>query len=207
MIKRARVLLALILLGSLALLAVGCASDGESNRDALNANGNRSGNSNDSGDADRKFVTEAAIGGMAEVRLGQIAAQKAMDDEVKQFGQRMVDDHSRANGELKQIASRKGLTLPTELDPIHLEIVDRLSNLAGPDFDRAYMGEMVKDHTRDVSDFERASIVAQDADVKSFAGKTLPTLREHLEMAQALHSRVSATSKPSLRRLPNSNSQ
>lgn len=203
MIKRARVLLALILVGSLALLAVGCASDGE-------GNGNRSGNSNNSrssGDADHKFVTEAAIGGMAEVQLGQMAAQKAMDDEVKQFGQRMVEDHSRANNELKQIASQKGITLPAELDPVHREIVNRLSNLSGPDFDRAYMGEMVKDHTRDVSDFEQASLVAQDADLKSFAGKTLPTLREHLEMAQSLHSKVSTTSKPSLRRLPNSNSQ
>ena len=207
MIKRARVLLALILAGGLALLAVGCASDGEKNSDAVNANGSRSGSSNNSGDTDRKFVTEAAMGGMAEVQLGQMAAQKAMDDEVKQFGQRMINDHSRANGELKQIASQKSITLPTELDPIHREIVDRLSKLAGPDFDRAYMGEMVKDHTRDISDFEQASVVAQDADVKAFAGKTLPALREHLEMAEALHAKVSATSKPSLRRLPNSNPQ
>ena len=135
---------------------------------------------------DRDFVMDAAMGGMMEVELGRVAAQQGMSDAVKQFGQRMVDDHSKANTELMSLASSKGITLPTELDAKHREHVTKLSSMTGAEFDRAYAKMMVSDHKKDVGEFEKQSTRGMDADLKAFASKTLPTLKEHLQMAQAL---------------------
>lgn len=140
------------------------------------------------GSADRKFVMEAAMGGMAEVELGRLAAERGSSDAVKQFGQRMVDDHSRANSELTQIASGKGITLPTGLDAKHRALMTKMSALSGAAFDRAYAKEMVKDHNKDVALFQREATRGADSDVKAFAQKTLPTLQEHLQMARSLPS-------------------
>lgn len=135
---------------------------------------------------DRNFIMDAAMGGMMEVELGRVAAQKGATDAVKQFGQRMVDDHSAANNELMSIASNKGITLPAELDAKHREHVTKLSGMSGADFDRAYVKMMVSDHEKDVSEFERQGTRGADPDLKAFASKTLPTLQEHLKMARAL---------------------
>lgn len=135
--------------------------------------------------SDRKFMEKAAQGGMAEVKLGQLAAEKAGADQVKKFGQRMVDDHSKANDQLKQIASSKGVQLPTELDKSTQREYDKLSKLSGPDFDREYMDHMVSDHKKDVGDFKKESSKAKDADLKQFASSTLPTLEEHLNLAKS----------------------
>jgi putative membrane protein len=133
---------------------------------------------------DHMFMTEAAIGGMTEVRLGQLATERAASADVKMFGQHMVDDHGKANEELMSLASQKNVTLPTTLDAKHQAMVDKLSKLSGAEFDSAYMKEMVKDHEKDVSEFEKASKSAEDADLKAWAAKTLPTLRSHLQMAR-----------------------
>ena len=135
---------------------------------------------------DRNFVMEAAMGGMMEVELGRIAAQQGMSDAVKQFGQRMVDDHSKANQELMTLASTKGITLPTTLGEKHRAHVTKLSGMTGRDFDREYVKMMVSDHRKDVNEFEKQSTRGTDADLKAFATKTLPTLQEHLRMAEAL---------------------
>jgi putative membrane protein len=139
---------------------------------------------------DREFMTKAAIGGMAEVELGRMAAQKASNSDVKTFGKHMVDDHSKANDELKQLASQKGVTLPTEVDAKHKETMDRLSKLSGAAFDNAYVSEMVRDHTEDVSEFEKEASQGQNSDVKAWAAKTLPTLRSHLEMIRDIESKM-----------------
>ena len=135
--------------------------------------------------SDRKFMEKAAEGGMAEVKLGQLAAQKASAEQVKQFGQRMVDVHSKANDQLKQLASTKNVTLPTNLDKSTQREYDKLSKLSGADFDREYMKHMVSDHKKDVSEFKSESNKAKDADLKQFASSTLPTLQEHLNLAQS----------------------
>jgi putative membrane protein len=137
--------------------------------------------------ADQKFMLEAAMGGMMEVELGKVAVQKGSSEAIKKFGQRMIDDHSKANSELTALATSKGLTVPTELDAKHKTDVDKLSKLSGDAFDRAYAKEMLKDHTKDVSEFERQSTRAADADLKAFVSKTLPTLKEHLELAKSLN--------------------
>lgn len=185
----------LVLLVTLALLMAACADSSNSNThgnaNVGNANGSMASNAVSSGDRD--FMTKAAIGGMEEVELGRMATQKAASNDVKQFGQHMVDDHSKANNELKALAAQKNVTLPTALDQAHQGDVDRLTKMAGAAFDREYMGMMVKDHVEDVADFEREAANGADPDVKQWAGRTVPTLRQHLQMAQETAAKVGAS--------------
>jgi len=136
---------------------------------------------------DHEFVMDAAMGGLMEVELGRVAAQQGTSEAVKQFGQRMVDDHSKANAELMTLAQGKGMTLPTQLDEKHQKNVTKLSAMKGAEFDRAYSKMMLSDHEKDVAEFEKQSTKAADPDLKAFASKTLPTLQEHLQMARALN--------------------
>jgi len=132
---------------------------------------------------DRDFMTEAAQGGMAEVKLGQLAADKGNSADVKRFGQQMVDDHGKANQELMSLAQTKNVTLPTDLGK-HQKTYDKLQKLSGDDFDKAYIKDMVEDHKDDVKAFQKQAERGQDRDVKEWAAKTLPTLQDHLKMAQ-----------------------
>jgi putative membrane protein len=142
---------------------------------------------------DSKFVKEAAVGGMEEVQLGQLAAQKASDPDVKNFGQRMVDDHSKANDQLKQLASQKGVTVASTLPPSKQKDVDQLSKLSGAAFDKKYVSMMVQDHKKDVAEFKKTSTHAKDADVKSWASATLPTLQDHLKMIEDISAKMHPT--------------
>jgi len=136
--------------------------------------------------ADRDFMIKAAQGGMAEVKTGNLAATQAQNSKVKAFGERMVKDHSQANDKLMALAQSKGVTLPTKPDSKDQHTLEHLQGLSGTDFDKAYADDMVKDHKTDVREFERAANNASDPDVKSFAQQTLPTLKHHLAMAEAL---------------------
>ncbi len=136
--------------------------------------------------ADKKFVEDAARGGMAEVALGQLAAQKATSPEVKSLAQQMVDDHQKANDELKTVAAQVGVTLPTEVGAKDKAEESRLERLSGAEFDRAYVQSMVRDHEKDVAEFSKESKAGRDAAVKDWASKTLPQLQSHLEHAQSL---------------------
>jgi len=140
--------------------------------------------------SDEKFADAAAVGGMEEVQLGQLAAQKGASDEVRQFGQRMVDDHSKAGDDLKQVASGKGWTLPAALDAKAQADVQKLSALSGDKFDKEYVSMMLKDHKKDVAEFQKESTGGADADIKSFAARTLPVIREHLQMIQRIHDKM-----------------
>src|SRR5256714_12178220 len=140
--------------------------------------------------SDEKFADAAAVGGMEEVQLGQLAAQKGASDEVRQFGQRMVDDHSKAGDDLKQVASGKGWTLPSALDAKAQADVQKLSALSGEKFDKEYVGMMLKDHKKDVAEFQKESTGGADADIKSFAARTLPVIQEHLQMIQRIHDKM-----------------
>jgi putative membrane protein len=103
----------------------------------------------------------------------------------------MVQDHTKINQDLQRLASSKGVTLPSALDDKHRNTVDRLSKLNGKDFDREYMHEMVRDHKEDVAEFQREAESAQDPDVKAFATNYLPTLQDHLRMAEEIEKKVS----------------
>jgi putative membrane protein len=184
-IKIAHVVAVIVIL-LVAAVVMGVARQGES---SVGQNSNQSGGGAASSvsNADRKFAMTAAMDGMAEVELGRLATERGASDAVKQFGQRMVDDHSKANDELKQWAATAGVTLPTALDAKHRAVVSKMSGLSGAAFDRAYAKEMVKDHTKAVQLFQRESERGADAGLKSFAAATLPTLREHLQMARSLN--------------------
>ena len=142
---------------------------------------------------DSTFVTEAAADGTAEVEHGRLATQNASSADVKQFGQHMVDDHSKANTELKSIASQKQITIPAELTGKHKAMQDKLSKLKGAEFDKAYMAHMVTAHQQAVNLFEREVKTGKDAELKAWAQKTLPNLQEHLKMARDINAKLGKT--------------
>jgi putative membrane protein len=137
---------------------------------------------------DRAFVTKAAQGGLMEVAAGNLAAKRALDPAVKAFGQKMVTDHTAANEKLKSLADSKQMPLPDAVSPEENAALAKLESLVGADFDKTYSQMMVKDHVEDISEFEKEVKQGQDADVKSFAENTLPTLRHHLMLARRLSS-------------------
>lgn len=136
------------------------------------------------------FAREAAIGGMSEVELGRLAAEKATDPAVKAFGQQMVDDHTKANADLRAIAAQAGVSLPDSVGSKQKKTFDKLSALSGAAFDRAYIDDMVADHKEDVAAFEKAARFSGDSPFKKFAADKLPTLREHLKMAEEAQASV-----------------
>ncbi len=133
---------------------------------------------------DKSFMEKAASGGMAEVEQGKLAQQKAQAPEVKQFADRMVQDHTKANDELKQIARSSQVQLPDKMDESAQKEMDKLQKLSGAQFDQEYMKHEVSDHKKDVKEFQKEAKSAKDPDVKRFASQTAPTLGEHLKMAQ-----------------------
>jgi putative membrane protein len=141
-------------------------------------------------DADQQFMKEAATGGMAEVDLGRLAARKGKNAQVRSFGNRMVRDHSKANVELKSLARRKKIALPTSLTDEQKNEKANLMKLAGAEFDREYMRMMVEDHDKDVAAFQQKSSDAGDADLKAFVTKTLPVLQTHQKMAHDIQGKV-----------------
>ena len=146
-----------------------------------------------SGISDSQFLIEAAQGGMAEVQLGQLAQQRAASSAVKQFGLRMVQDHTQANNQLLQLSTQKGVTLPPELDARHAAVREQLSQLSGSSFDQAYMNAMIQDHIDTISLFQREAEQGQAQDVKAWASSTLPTLQEHLQMARTVAASITST--------------
>ncbi len=139
---------------------------------------------------EKLFMENAARGNMLEVQLGNLAAQKATSNEVKQFGQRMATDHGQLGQRLQQLASNMNVTLPQDLKPEQQTAVSRLEKLSGKAFDREFMSRMISDHTRDISEFERASTQATNSDIKQFASEALPTLRDHLKMAREISAKL-----------------
>lgn len=139
---------------------------------------------------DTEFIMKAAQGGMAEVELGKLAATKAQSPEVKNYAQKMVDDHSKVNGELKALAARKNLSLPDRLDIAHQSLMDRLKGLSGAEFDKAYVEAMVDEHQKTVELFKNEVQNGDDGDVKKWANSILPTLQAHLEMIKNIQAKM-----------------
>jgi putative membrane protein len=135
---------------------------------------------------DQTFAKKAVVGGLAEVQLGKMAVEHAASPDVKQFAQRMIEDHGKANRELTALVEKKGISVPTAPHQQHQAEADRLAKLQGAAFDRAYIQQMVKDHEEDVRLFSTQAKEGNDAELRSFAVKTLPTLEEHLNMARNL---------------------
>jgi putative membrane protein len=134
--------------------------------------------------SDADFAKKAAAGGIAEVKMGQLAQEKGSSEEVKNFGKKMVDDHTQANDKLKEIASQQNIKLPSDMDKHDRAEYNKLSKLSGDAFDKEYTRDMIKDHRDDISDFQDEAKGGQNEAIKNFASETLPTLEMHLKMAR-----------------------
>lgn len=143
--------------------------------------------------SDQAFAKDAAAGGIAEVKLGQLAQDRGSNQMVKSFGERMVVEHSSANDKLKEAASKANVALPEEMSSKDQALYSRLSKLNGAEFDREYAKAMVEDHTKDVSEFRKEAKSGKDPNIKMFAEQTLPTLEEHLNQAKEMERSVSAS--------------
>lgn len=143
---------------------------------------------------DSRFVLNAAAGGMAEVKLAELAQEKASDPSVRAFGRRMAEDHTKAGEQLKQLAQSQNITLPVELRSADQARYEQLSKLRGPEFDHAYMQIMVTDHQKDVAEFQKEASNGKNTAIKDFAAQTLPILEDHLREARD----VAANRKASL---------
>lgn len=139
--------------------------------------------------ADKEFVVNAGMAGLAEVQMGNLALKNARSADVKAFAQRMVSDHSRSNAELSQLVTAKGLALPAELAGKHQQALEHLQTLSGAEFDKAYMQHMVTDHQEAVTLFQTGTTAA-DADIQAYASKTLPILQQHLELATTVAGKI-----------------
>lgn len=138
-------------------------------------------------EADAKFTTEAAVGGMAEVELGKMALEKSSNPQVKEFATMMVKDHGMANTELMAIAKQKNITLPSTVDDEHKKKMEDLSKKTGTDFDKAYVSAMVDGHKSTLKLMEDESKDGKDADLKAFATKTAPIVQSHLQMINKIN--------------------
>jgi putative membrane protein len=137
----------------------------------------------------KTFVETAAQDGMAEVDMAKLALKKSSNSDVKQFAQKMEQDHEQADDQLSSIAKSKGMTVPDKLDAKHEAMLKSLSAKSGKAFDRAYAEHMAKDHAKAVALFQGAA-QSSDADLAAFAKKTLPTLEEHKQLADNLNASV-----------------
>jgi len=158
------------------------------NANMANSTGATNANSNTAVVQDN-FWTKAATSGLAEVELGKLAAQKAQNPEVKKFAQMMVADHTKANDELKALATKKSVMIPTVLDSSHQSLLQKLQGLSGADFDKAYVEGQVDDHETAV-DLMEDNADNSDADIKAFAAKTLPVVQSHLKMIQGIQGKM-----------------
>jgi putative membrane protein len=138
----------------------------------------------------KDFAKEAAEGGMMEVQLGNIAEKNAVTQSVKDFGKMMVDDHSKINDNLKDLAAKKNVTLPTTVSNDQQKHIDRLSKKNGNDFDKDYVSMMIDDHKKDIAEFKKSGDKITDPDFKDFVIKTLPILQKHLDSIQAIKKRM-----------------
>jgi putative membrane protein len=139
---------------------------------------------------DQEFLTTAIQAGMAEVQLAELALEKAQDEQVRGFAERMVQDHTAANEQLMSLAETAGVTPPTEMDQQHQTLHEQLSQLAGEEFDRQYMQGQVRDHQAAVELYSTEA-TQPSGPVDQLAEQLLPTLREHLEMAQQISQSMS----------------
>ena len=165
---------------------------------AFSANGQTAGTANGPlSSADKHFMSNAAEGGLAEVELGRMAAEKGSSQAVRDFGQRMVDDHSKANDQLKDVAGRLGVSLPDHVSAADEAEKAKLKAYSGEHFDRAYISLMLRDHRNDIAQFRRESRIGENREVRSFASNTLPTLEQHLRLAQEAEHKLGGPARAS----------
>jgi putative membrane protein len=137
---------------------------------------------------DAKFIRDAAEGNAAEIGLAEIAVRKAQNPQVRDYAQQLIRDHAQSNAQLQQIAVANGISWPVAIKKSDARTLDKYENMNGAEFDRSVMNHWVKDHREDIKEYDKAAKHAQDPQVKQFAISTLPTLRQHLNRAEAITS-------------------
>ena len=142
---------------------------------------------------DRIFVRKAMQGGMAEIQLGQLTLQKSNNDQVKQFAQHMIDDHTKLNDQMKPVAQQLGVDVPNQISKKDQKLMAKLQALSGPAYDQAYIQDMVKDHKADLNDFQTEASSGSDPTVKDAAAQSSKLIAQHLQMAQQLAKDQSVT--------------
>lgn len=135
---------------------------------------------------DKEFVRKALEGGTAEVQLGQLAQQKSQSDDVKQFGQKMVEDHTTLGNQIKPIAQQMGVKEPKGPSKKDKQLMAKLEALSGPQFDEAYIQAMVKDHKQDLKEFKNEAQSAQDPNVKQAAQQGTGVISQHLQLIEQI---------------------
>ena len=135
---------------------------------------------------DKMFVKKAMQGSMAEVQLGQLTLEKSQNEQVKQFAQRMIDDHTKLNDQMKPVAQQMGVDAPTQVSKKDKGVMARLQGLSGSAYDQAYIKDMVKDHKQDLSEFQMEASSGQDQTVKDAANQGSKVIAQHLQMAEQM---------------------
>lgn len=165
-------------------------TDTTNNMNSMDTTNNSSNAMSAVDDNAKDFAKDAAEGGMMEVQLGNIAEKNAGSQSVKDFGKMMVDDHTKINDNLKDLAAKKNVTLPTTVSSDQQKDIDKLSKKTGNDFDKDYVSMMVDDHKKDIADFKKSGDKITDPDFKDFIIKTLPTLQKHLDSIQVIKKKM-----------------
>ena len=136
--------------------------------------------------ADHKFLLMAAQGNLAEIQMAQLAKQKSQNNQIQNYAQRLIEDHTTANNQVMQIVQKKGLTMPKTPPADAMAMMKKMKGMSGAKFERAYMQDMIKDHTKDIADYSNEAQHGYDDDIKQYAATTLPTLKAHLDLVQTL---------------------
>ncbi|HZU21264.1 MAG TPA: DUF4142 domain-containing protein [Terriglobales bacterium] len=163
-----------------------------SGRQAASQSGSMNNNGGAVSEMEKTFVSKAAQGDRAEVQLAQMALQKSNNSDVKQFAQKMIDDHSHNQQQVDSLAGQLSLTAPGDVSPEQKQEADRLQSMSGSQFDQAYARLMLQDHRKDVNEFKREQQMAKNSQIKQYVDQTLPVLQQHLQMAQQLNAKVGA---------------
>jgi putative membrane protein len=194
--KKNKLILPVIFLAATMAACKGTQKDGKEKADSIN-NSYDSLNNKEAGTGDRAisgpdadFAVKAANGGLAEVELGKLAQQKASNSGVKAFGAMMVQDHSMANMEMKELAKQKRITLPDSLGAEEQKLKTELAGKIGNEFDKAYVAAMVKDHQEDIKAFEEARKKVKYPEMTALIDKTLPLLKKHLQAIQKIQQQI-----------------
>ncbi len=186
------VLLALLVFGLLGFAQTDSSSANNQSSSSSSAQSSNSSNAK-MNSTDQNFVTQAAQDGMGEVAIAKLAEQKATDPQVKNLAKKLLDDHNKADDQLKDIASKQNITLPSDMSQQDKDRVDRMSKLSGKQFDDAFLKEQVKDHQKDIRAFQNEANNGQDPQLKQWAQNNLSVLRDHLKMTQNLAKREGVT--------------
>jgi putative membrane protein len=144
---------------------------------------------------DKAFVKKALEGNEAEIQMGQLALQKSNDDQVKQFAQRMVDDHGKMQEQLKPIAQQMGVKVPDGPSKGVTKKMDKMKGLSGDAFDQAYIKDMVKDHKKDSSEFKQEAQSTTNPQLKQLATEGGQTIDSHLQQIQQIAQTKGTTQK------------